>query len=955
LHVAEESTFVGRASELDRLTRRLSEARDGAARTVLVGGGPGLGKTRLLSEFLHRVREVGAHVLSGACEEHFGDPMPYGPLVEALENFGREYGESEAAELGGPAYRKLTAFFDLGNDSMGIPAQVFLAVRRMLDHVAASAPVVLILEDLHWADPSTLDLVRHLAQARAEDRRVLLVGTYRPVGRAHPLWQLFGGATFMRRTDRFELRPFTLDEMRELLGEVDRRLAERCLRLSDGIPFYAEQLMATGALAGGDEDIQLPPDIRSMMLGRLSQLTEGAFRVLQMAAVAGRAMSRQLLRAFSGMPPEALRDALQECVDHQMLTAGQGAYRFQHALLRETVLQETAPDVRVDLHVAMAEALAADSRLCVTEGSAAAEQAIHWYQARVWPQALTYAVAAGQAAARTLAFSSADLQFDRALQLWHRVDDPESRAGMTRSRLLAAAAAAARWSGRTDRALELIEQAVNAADHGGAPGELGELHERRANYLAEAGKWADSGAAFRHAASLLADRPPSAVQARVLAGIALAQLQAGHYEDGRKTADEALSMAIEVGAHAEEGRALNISGLARGMLNDPEGEVRLRRSIEIARSVTHIEDLLRAYGNLGLILEHAGRLRDSAEMTRDGLDEARRLGLTDSRQSTIVANNASAALVLLGEWDDAERIITEAIQDLRPAESLYPRLTLAEIKVHRGDFQRAHELLTSIDNVEHGTDPRFLGPLHAIRAELALEESDLTRAATEVAQGVAAVRKGENTLELLRLCAVGMRCAADQEAADVGDRLALLAGAAVQRAPAEKEIAQLARLLAAERQRIRRTDTARVWGQVADGWAVLDRRFPAAYARWRQAEAALRAGDRAGAREPARIAYQAARELGAEPLCRQLRTLARKIGLDLADRPVPARLPYDLTPAELDILRLLYQGNDKTRIANQRSVAPRTVDTQLNRVYKKLDVHTAVEAVTRAREEHFFD
>ncbi|MEU8071011.1 AAA family ATPase [Micromonospora sp. NPDC049151] len=953
--MTEESPFVGRPNELERLTRRLSEVRDGAARTVLVGGGPGLGKTRLLSEFLRGERLAGIHVLAGACEEHFGDPMPYGPLIEVLDNFGLEYGEGRATELGGPAYRKLTAFFDLGNDSMGVPLQVFLAVRRMLDHIATDAPVVLILEDLHWADPSTLDLVRHLAQTRAEDRRVLLVGTYRPVGRAHPLWQLFGGATFMRRTDRFELRPFTLDEMRELLGEVDRRLAERCLRLSDGIPFYAEQLMATGALAGGDEDIALPPDIRSMMLGRLSQLTEDAFRVLQTAAVAGRAMSRQLLHAVSGMPAETLRDALHECADHQMLSAGQGVYRFQHALLRETVLQETAPDVRVELHVAMAEALAADSRLCVTEGSAAAEQAIHWYQAGVWPQALTYAVAAGQAAARTLAFPSADLQFDRALRLWHRVEDAEARAGMPRFRLLAEAAAAARWSGRVDRAIELVEQAIDAPDHGGDPGQLGELHERRANYLAEAGRWADSAAAFREAARLLADRPPSAVQARVLAGIALAHLQAGRYEEGGKTADEALGMAIEVGAYAEEGRALNVSGLALGMRGDPEGEVRLRRSIEIARSVAHIEDLLRSYGNLGLILEHAGRLRDSAEVTRDGLDEARRLGLTDSRQSTIVANNASAALVLLGEWDDAERIITEAIQDLRPAESLYPRLTLAEIQVHRGDLRRARELLASIDDVEHGADPRFLGPLHAIRAELAIEEGDLTRAVAEVGRGLAAVRKGENTLELLRLCAVGMRCAADQEAADAGDGLALLAGEAVRRAPVAEETAQLARLLAAERRRIRRTDTARVWGQVADGWAALDRRFPAAYARWRQAEAALRAGERAGAREPARIAYQTATELGAAPLRDRVRTLARRADLDLGDRPVPARLPYQLTPAELNTLRLLYQGGDVARIASQRDVAKRTVETQLGRVYKKLGVHSAVEAITRAREEHFFD
>jgi DNA-binding CsgD family transcriptional regulator len=960
--------FVGREEELGTLRRRLSEVRQGTARAVLVGGEPGVGKSRLLDVFALQAREAGAHVLSGACEEHFGDPMPYGPLLEALETFGREYGETRAAELGGPAYERLTSFFDLGSDSMTAPQQVFLAVRRMLDDIGSRAPVVLIVEDLHWADPSTLDLVRHLAQAHPDGRRLLLVGSYRSSPRrGDPLWQLFAGTTFLRRTERFELPAFTFEEMRRLIAagsteRVDPRLVARCLRWSDGIPFYAEQLMATGALVSGDEEVELPPDIRSVMTARLGELGEDALGVLRVAAVAGRAMSRRLLRTVSGLPAETLRDALQECFDQQMLVVGQegDGYRFRHALLRAAVYQQTVRDTRVDLHVAMAEALAADSGLCLTEGSVAAEQASHWYQAGVWPQALRHAVQAGQTAARTLAFPSAQVQFDRALRLWQQVDDPESWAGVPRSRLLAEAAEAARWAGHLDRALELVRGAIDAPDHGGDPRRLGELHERRATYLWEAGRRAESGEVFREAAALLAGGAPSAVQARVLAGIALAHLQAGHYQEGRRTADEALAMATEVGADAEVGRALNISGLALGMLGDPEGETRLRRSIEIARSVNHIEDLLRAYGNLGLVLEHAGRLRESAEVTTAGLEEARRLDLAGSRQGTILANNSSAALVLLGEWEDAERIITEVTLDRLPAESLYPRLTLAEIKVARGAFPQARELLASIENVEHGEDPRFLGPLHAIRAELALGEGDPVRAADEVARGVAVVRGAENALEVLRLCALGMRCAADRAAVDpkgaaaTGDQLARLVAAARQRS-STAEIDQLVELCRAERQRIRGADTAAGWKRVARGWAALDRPYPAAYAHWRQTLAAIAAGDRADAHEPARNAHLAARTLGAEPLRRRVQELASKLGVDLAERPVPATRPYRLTPAEFQTLRLAYEGNDAARIADARGVAQRTVETQLGRVYAKLGVHSAVEAVALARREGMFD
>ncbi|HEX8093243.1 ATP-binding protein, partial [Jatrophihabitans sp.] len=426
-----EAPFVGRADELGLLLRRLADARLGHARTVLIGGEAGVGKSRLLSEFTRAARHAGAHVLAGTCEEHFGDPTPYGPLLQVLESFGRDYGPQRAAELGRSAYTRLAAFFDLGSDSMTSPQQVFLAARRMLDGIGAHAPVVLILEDLHWADPSTLDLVRHLGQALPEDRHLLLVCSYRSreLRRGEPLWQLLAGATFLRRTERLELPAFGRTELHEFLagtsgGPVDPTLVERCFEWSDGIPFYAEQLMVAGAL-DNPEDVELPDDIRDVVLSRLSDLGPDALKVLRVAAVAGRAMSRRLLRTVSGMPGEVLNDALQECFDRQMLVAGhnEDVYRFRHALLREAVYRSTVRDAQVDLHVRMAEALAAEPRLSLTEGSAAAEQASHWYQAGNRPQALASAVQAGEIAARTLAFRSAEVQFTRALKLWQQVED----------------------------------------------------------------------------------------------------------------------------------------------------------------------------------------------------------------------------------------------------------------------------------------------------------------------------------------------------------------------------------------------------------------------------------------------------------------------------------------------------------------------------------------------------
>ena len=965
-----DAEFVGRVDQMELLSRRLTDARHGHARTVLVGGEAGVGKSELLARFARAARSTGAHVLSGACEEHFGDPVPYAPLPEVLETFRREIGDDRAATLAGAPYQMLNAFFELGSDSMSSPQQVFLAVRRLLDDIGTDAPVVLIMEDLHWADPSTLDLVRHLGQARPESRRLLLVCTFRSgeLRRSDPLWQLLASAAFLRRTERIELPAFTLEELRQFLTamtgtQVEASLVERCHEWSDGIPFYAEQLMATGALENL-EDVRLPADTSALVLARLDGLGKPELQVLRVAAVAGRAVSRQLLRTVSGMPSATLRSALQECFDRRLLVADHktDVYRFRHALLREAMYQSTVRDTLVDLHVAMAEALAADSRLCLAEGSSVAEQSRHWYQAGVWSQALTCAIQAGEIAARTLAFSSAEAQFSRALQLWRQVEDAQDHAGMSKVQLLAWAADAARWSGHLDRALGHIQRAIAEAEGDTDAGRQGERYERLGTYLWEAGRRAESGSAFRQAEKLLDAQPPSAVKARVMAGIALAHLQAGHYAEGQERADAALAMAQEIDARAEEGRALNISGLALGMQGDPRGETRLRRALDIARTVNHIEDLLRGYGNLGLILEHAGRLREAADETMAGLDAARRLDLTNSRQGRLLANNASAALVLLGEWDEAEKIINELSLDRPPTESLYPRLTLAEIKVARGEFHQAHDLLASIEHVEHGQDPRFLGPLHAIRASLALAENNHALAVDEVTRGVEAIRSGENALELLRLCALGMKCAADQAAVGEADRATAMVtgdwlaqhGWDAAHSPASAEITQLVRACQAERLRIRSADTAALWSRIADGWATLDRPYSAAYARWRQAVAADAAGHRADARRAAREAHLAAQSLGAAPLRAEVARLARRIGLDLTDYRVSNPLPYNLTAAEFETLRHLSEGHDARRIAVIRGVSVRTTETQLRSVYRKLGAQKAIEAVAIARREGLF-
>jgi DNA-binding CsgD family transcriptional regulator len=953
--------FVGRDDKLQHLRHRLGEVGgDSVAKTVLVSGEAGIGKTRLLREFAGVAEASGAHLLQGSCDEQLGATMPYLPLMEALEGFERKHGPGGADVLGGRPYTLLSELIYGTGQAAGAPHQVFAALRGMLDRIGDDAPVVLMFEDLHWADLQTLGLVTALARARPEGRRLLLVGSHRPshLVRDTPLWGMLSNADFLRRVESLPLSAFSPEELRQFLtvvsdGPVSDEVVRRCMEWSDGVPFHAEELHRAGML--DQDDIEVPATLQEIMMAQVVGATAETRKVLRVAAVAGRRVSHWLLRPVSGLVGDALTAALDACMDRRMLepeTADSVVYRFRHALLRAEMYRRTPTGTRIELHETVADAIAHDPRLSVGERvTADAEVAFHWTQAGRLPDALAASVRAAHVAVRTLAFASAEQQFERVLRLWGKIeqpDDPEVLAGMTLVEVLAATADAARWAGHVKAAVGYVERAIDLVDPGADADLAGYLYERLGNHRWEDEQRTASDAAYERAAGLLTDRPASATKARVIAWQALHHLRHGRHGEGRDTAEAALTMAREVGARAEEGRALNVSGLALGLLDDIDGGVqRLHEALAIAREVHHYEDLFRAYSNLCLVLENGARLTEAASLGREGLAEARQLDLHDSRQGTVLANNVSMVLILLGKWQEAVQVI----DDLSLTGQVFPRLTRAEVQVGRGEFDQAERAIAAVA-AEDVVDLRFQGPLYALQAEMALWQGRPRVAAERVRRGIEVIRAGENALELLRLCAIGLRAAADLD--EAGDDLAIEARNAVKGARTA-EIEQLILLCSAERQRrLRRPGLAATWAKVAQGWADLDRRYPAAYARWREAEAALAEGRTDEATEAARAAHATAAALGAAPLRRQVERLAQDARLDLAVRREPPKRPYELTATEFETLRLLYEGLSKPDIAKRRSCSTRTVESHLDRVYRKLGVHSATDALVKARKERLF-
>ncbi|HVP04022.1 MAG TPA: AAA family ATPase, partial [Solirubrobacteraceae bacterium] len=351
------SSLVGRGEELAAFDAALEHARGGDPVTVLLGGEAGIGKTRLVDEFSGRAFAQGARLLSGACVDLADAALPYGAVVDALRAV-----PVEAYEPLAPAVRRELAALvpeaapdDLPYD--GAQGGLFGALLRLLEQLGREEPLVLVLEDLHWADPSTRDLVSFLARGLRQTA-VLLVVTYRTdeIDREHPVRRLLASLQRAPGVRSWDLGPMTREETARHLAAVadtqlDAEVVDAIHRRSEGNPFFAEEL-----LAARDRGT-LSSSLRDALLLRLDRLSAAAQGVVRVAATVGRDVDHELLREVAELPDDALDLALRECVDAHVLrvdAAGRG-YRFRHALLQEVAAEELLPGERRRLHERIAD------------------------------------------------------------------------------------------------------------------------------------------------------------------------------------------------------------------------------------------------------------------------------------------------------------------------------------------------------------------------------------------------------------------------------------------------------------------------------------------------------------------------------------------------------------------------------------------------------------------------
>ncbi len=974
------SPLVGRHAELADLGRILDLGNPGGGfRAVLVSGDAGIGKSRLLAAMQDRAGEAGWRTAIGHCLDLGGTALPHLPFIEAFAGLDADAPGlvTTAVEQHPPLLRLLPgrggstgATHDAATAVDRV--ELFEAVLATVGQLAASQPLLLVVEDVHWADQSTRDLLTFL-MTRAPAGGLSLIVSYRSedLHRRHPLRPALTQWTRLPSVTRFELGRLADDSVGQLVrGLRPGRFREAevldLVRRAEGNALFAEELVI--ASAAGDKAV--PPDLAGLLLVRLDHLDDEARGVVRLASVAGRRVSHGVLAQVSGLEPAAFDAAVRQALEGNVLIrVGDDGYALRHALLREAIYDDLLPGERVRAHAAYVRALS-ESR---TKG-AAAELARHARASHDRATALRASIRAGDEAVSVGGPEGALYQYEFALEL--ATDSGSLGVDVDVVDLTAKASAAALAAGHTNKAIALVQERLNDGGEAIGPQDRATLLMA----LASAALLSDGNDQVlgwtTEAVQLVPAEPETALRARAASVHAQALADLQRDEEASRWAEEARELADRLGLRDIAADAT--TQLAR--IQDRGGDAEASR-LALQRVISEAHERgdaaeLRALHHLGGVYYQQGQLDGALEAFRRGSDRARDLGRPWAPYGLDARVMWGLVAYEVGDWEGALRAVDLSGEAPPPLAEAALRSVAMVVKAARGDG----------DALDHLSDVRGLwcedGMIAIISGGAAIEAhgaADDVEAAIQVHDAVVdtvgrlwqhpnfQARIRLSALLLGQLCHEAAQAGRDARAALVarGDELL----AAMERAASKADTNRRQRGLEslaweararAEHLRLRHLtgveppeadELVSAWQASVAAFEAYPHVFERARSRARLGAALRATGDQAGARETVRLARDAARELGSASLLGEVRAQGSGPG---RRRPGEG-LETTLTAREREVLALVAQGRSNREVGTQLYISTKTVSVHVSNILGKLGVAGRTEAVAVARRRGLLD
>ncbi len=970
--------LVGRSDELDELAqlvglvRRAAPAQEVAGGTVLLSGDAGVGKTRLLTELGDRAEASGWRVVVGHCLDFGDSALPYLPFTEILGRLAQDDPDlvGEVADAR-PAVRQLlpgrrVLFGQAGGQAEDVErSELFETVHAVFERLAAQGPVLVVLEDLHWADQSTRDLLGFLFQRRFSGP-VGLVASYRSddLHRRHPLRAAAAQWSRVPGVHRLQLGPLSDSSVRALAEAIQHgRLSEAELQAivtrAEGNAFFAEELVVASEFAGG----ALPDDLASLLLVRVDQLDERAREVVRAASAAGRQVSHDLLAAVVDLDPDALDRALRDAVDRNILVPSGSSYAFRHALLGEAVYDDLLPGERVRLHASYTSALC-----CHVAPGTAAELARHARASHDVLTAVRASIEAGDDAMAVGGPDDAARHYEVALELvgdpGHRVEglqdlDVVSLASRASEALIA--------SGDAHRATQLMADLLTRLPADSDPQDRARLLMGLANASLMVDSDVDALDLTTEALGLVGPEP-SPLRAKLLSIHAYANATRQRVDEAVRWAGEAVELARRMDLPRVELNAATTLARIEERAGDPDTAGRtLEKIVAQARADGDVAAELRGLHHLGALNFERGRLHEAAE----AYDTASRRAVSSARPWAPYGFDARlmSAIVsyVAGRWDEAVATADASGESPPPVHEAALAAVALEVAAGRGEVGElarldrirawwGHDGIIAILSGAAAID--LYGDIGDVASALRVHDEvvDTVTGLWQVPSFMAQVRLGALVLGQLAQRAPSLSASERDDQLRRGDELLAVAREVVARATERgRSLGPEGRAWAAraeaEHLRLRwlsgvdappPEELLGAWGQAVAGFEEFGHVFEVARSRARLGAVLRSLGRTTEARAHTDPTRQVAHALGAEPLLAELRAAG-------VTAPRAEAAPGALTPREREILALVAQGRTNGEIARRLFISTKTVSVHVSNILAKLGAGGRTEAAALAR------